>query len=97
MQSLSKKEFYLIETDDLNAQIQKDLAKITDNKFELSVYFGRNVSKKYEKLSRMFFNLFPSPFFRVYFTRQKQWILSSIKSLSLDKIPESHLESFLEG
>ena len=65
MQALSKKEFYLIETDDLNAQIQKDLANITDNKYELSVYFGRNVSKKYEKLSRMFFNVFPSPFFKV--------------------------------
>jgi len=33
MQALSKKEFYLIETDDLNAQVQKDLANITDDKF----------------------------------------------------------------
>lgn len=97
MQALSKKEFYLIETDDLNAQIQKDLSNITDNKFELSVYFGRNVSKKYEKLSRMFFNLFPCPFFRVYFTREKKWILGSIKSLSLATIPESHLNVVLEG
>jgi hypothetical protein len=39
-------------------KIQKDLANITDNKYELSVYFGKNVSKKYEKISRMFFNLF---------------------------------------
>ena len=97
MQALSKKEFYLIETDDLNAQIQKDLAKITDDKFELSVYFGKNVSKKYEKLSRMFFNLFPCPFFRVYFNREKQWILSSIKSISMDKIPDSHIDVFLEA
>jgi glutathione synthase/RimK-type ligase-like ATP-grasp enzyme len=98
MQALSKREFYLIETDDLNAQIQKDLANITDGKFELSVYFGRNVSKKYEKLSRMFFDLFPCPFFRVYFEREKQkWTLSSIKSLSLDKIPEAHMEVFYGG
>jgi glutathione synthase/RimK-type ligase-like ATP-grasp enzyme len=97
MQALSKKEFYLIETDDLNAQIQKDLAKITDDKFELSVYFGRNVSKKYEKLSRMFFNIFPCPFFRVYFTRENQWMLSSIKSISMDKIPDSHIDVFLEA
>lgn len=97
MQALSKKEFYLIETDDLNAQIQKDLANITDNKYELSVYFGRNVSKKYEKLSRMFFNLFPSPFFKVFFRREKQWILTSIKSMSINSIPESHIEVFLEA
>ncbi len=97
MQALSKKEFYLIETDDLNAEIQKDLANITDNKFELSVYFGKNVSKKYEKMSRMFFNLFPCPFFKVYFVKEKQWILSSIKSISLDKIPESHIDVFQEA
>ena len=97
MQALSKKEFYLIETDDLNAQIQKDLANITDNKYELSVYFGRNASKKYEKLSRMFFNVFPCPFFKVYFRREKQWILTSIKSMSVNNIPESHIGVFLEA
>lgn len=97
MQALSKKEFYLIETDDLNAQIQKDLANITDNKYELSVYFGKNVSKKYEKISRMFFNLFPCPFFKVYFRREKQWILSSIRSTSINSIPESHIAVFMEA
>jgi glutathione synthase/RimK-type ligase-like ATP-grasp enzyme len=97
MQALSKKEFYLIETDDLNAQIQKDLANITDNKYELSVYFGKNASKKYEKISRMFFNLFPCPFFKVYFRREKQWILTSIRSMSINSIPESHIAVFLEA
>jgi glutathione synthase/RimK-type ligase-like ATP-grasp enzyme len=97
MQALSKKEFYLIETDDLNAQIQKDLANISDNKYELSVYFGKNVSKKYEKISRLFFNLFPCPFFKVYFRREKQWILTSIRSMSINSIPESHLGVFLEA
>jgi glutathione synthase/RimK-type ligase-like ATP-grasp enzyme len=98
MQALSKKEFYLIDTDDLNAQIQKDLANITDDKFELPVYFGRNVSKKYEKISRMFFNLFPCPFFRVYFEREKhKWSIASIKPLSMDRIPDSHFDVFVEA
>lgn len=97
MQALSRKEFYLIETDDLHEQIQKSLAHITDDKFELSVYFGKNISRKYDKLSRMFFNLFPCPSFRVYFVREKHWMVSSIKSISMDKIPEHHFESFLES
>jgi glutathione synthase/RimK-type ligase-like ATP-grasp enzyme len=97
MQALSKKEYYVIETDDLNAQIQKDLSNITDTKFELSVYFGRNVSKKYEKLSRIFFNIFPCPFFRVYFTREKHWALSSIRALSMNTVPESHIDVVLEA
>lgn len=97
LQALSKKDLYLIEADDLSAQIQKDLAHITDDRFELSVYFGRNVSKKYEKLSHMFFNLFRCPAFRVFFTREKQWRITSIKTLSVDKIQESHQEDFLQA
>src|SRR3954466_5063508 len=31
LQALSKKEFYLIEADDLSAQIQKDLAHLNDS------------------------------------------------------------------
>jgi glutathione synthase/RimK-type ligase-like ATP-grasp enzyme len=97
LQALSKKELYLIEADDLAAQIQKDLAPLSDNHFELSVYFGHNVSKKYEKLSRMFFHLFPCPAFRVFFSREKKWSITSIKPLSLDKIQDSHQEDFLEA
>ncbi len=97
LQALSKKELYLIEADDLSAQIQKDFAHLGDDRFELSVYFGRNVSKKYEKLSRMFFHLFPCPAFRVFFTREKRWIITSIRPLSLDKVQESHQEAFLEA
>ncbi len=97
LQALSKKDLYLIEADDLQAQIQKDLDHLTDNRFELSVYFGHNVSKKYEKISRIFFNLFPCPAFRVSFLRDKVWRISAIKPLSLDKIQDSHQEAFLDS
>ncbi len=97
IQNLSRKEFYLLETDDLNAQVQKDLAHLTDVKYELSVYFGRNLSKRYEKLSRMLFNLFPCPAFRVYFTKGKHWHVASIKPMSPDKIQESHQYAFHEA
>ncbi len=98
LQALSRKELYRIEAEDLDAQIQKDFARLTDVRFELSVYFGRNLSRKYEKLSRMFFHLFPCPAFRVFFTRERnRWVINSIKPLSPDKIQESHREDFLES
>ncbi len=97
VQALSRKEFYLIETDDLDVQVQKSLANITDDKFELSVYFGRNVNKKYEKLSRLFFNLLPCPLFRVHFVKEKHWTLGSIKPVALDKIPAYHEDIFMEA
>jgi glutathione synthase/RimK-type ligase-like ATP-grasp enzyme len=45
----------------------------------------------------MFFNLFPCPVFRVFFTREKAWRITAIKPLSLDKVQESHQEAFLEA
>jgi len=95
LQALSRKEFWLIETDDLSAQIHKDLAHLGNDKFELSVYFGHNVDKRYEKLARMFFNLFPCPSFRVYFTRENgTWKVSGIRAVGPATVPEHHQDGF---
>jgi glutathione synthase/RimK-type ligase-like ATP-grasp enzyme len=98
LQALSRKEFWLIETDDLAAQIQKDLAHLGNDRFELSVYFGRNVDKKYEKLARMFFNLFPCPSFRVYFIREAgMWKIASLKAVGAAAVPEHHKFGFADS
>ncbi len=95
LQALSRKEFWLIETDEIPAQLHKDLAHLGTDRFELSVYFGRNVDKKYEKLARMFFNLFPCPSFRVFFVREAgTWKVSSIKAIGPASVPEHHQIGF---
>lgn len=98
LQGLSRKEFWLIETDDLAAQIHKDLTHLGTDRFELSVYFGRNVDKKYEKLARIFFNLFPCPSFRVYFAREAgTWKVASIKAIGSASVPDHHLQGFADA
>lgn len=98
LQALSRKAYWNIETDDLGAQIRKDLEHLQTDKFELSVYFGRNVDKRYEKLARMFFTLFPCPCFRVYFEREEgAWQVGGIKPLGPGSVPEHHKASFEEA
>ena len=42
---------------------------IKGQRFELSVYFGRNLTQRYERLAKGLFQLFPSPLLRASFDR----------------------------
>jgi glutathione synthase/RimK-type ligase-like ATP-grasp enzyme len=82
---------------DLDELIQKSLAHLQSDKFELSVYFSRNVARHYDRLSRHFFNLFQVPFFRVYFEREEGvWCVRNISPLALSEIPEAHFPTLVE-
>ena len=45
-------------SDDLDDLIQNSLAPIESDKFTLSIYFGRNLARRYDRLSLHLFNLF---------------------------------------
>lgn len=79
-----------ISSEDLDQLIQKSLAKIRSERFELSVYFGKNVAKQYENLSRQLYNLFPLPLFRATFVHNKKWILLNVVPMALSDIPDAH-------
>ncbi len=78
------------ELDDL---IQESLRHIHSDSFTMSIYFGRNVAKCYDKLANYLFKQFPSPFLQARFTRiRDKWVLASIGPLSLSQIPDYHQE-----
>ncbi len=58
-------------SDDLHELIQKSLAPIKSDKFTLSIYFGRNLAKRYDGLSLSLFNQFHSPLLRAQFARAR--------------------------
>jgi glutathione synthase/RimK-type ligase-like ATP-grasp enzyme len=78
--------------DDLDQLIQRSLAPIQSKEFVLSIYFGRNLAKRYERLSLQLFNLFPAPLLRAHFRHQDTWQLDRISPVSTGEIPESHRE-----
>lgn len=80
-----------ITSEELDEQIQRSLSPLRSATFELSIYFGRNVAARYDRLSRALFDLFPTPFLRAQFERKNgEWQLRSIRPLAGPEVPESH-------
>ena len=77
--------------DELDELMHRSLKDITADRFELSVYFGRNLAERHARLSLALFNLFPVPLLRASFQRRRdQWRLTGLKPIPLGEIPASH-------
>ena len=75
----------------LDELIQRTLAPIESDRFELSIYFGRNVAKRYDKLSLQLFNLLQAPLLRARFERHGgHWQIESVKPIAASDIPDTH-------
>lgn len=81
-------------SEDLDQLIQKSLAKLRSKEFTLSIYFGKNIAKQYEKLSAQLYNLFQTPLLHARFTFNKKWMLQNVSVIALKDVP-SHHQPFL--
>lgn len=76
---------------ELDTLVQKSLKDIKSDAFTLSIYFGKNLSKKYDALSVQLFNLFQTPFIRTQFIRvSNKWTLQTIAPITAGDIPTDH-------
>ncbi|HEX9730035.1 MAG TPA: RimK family protein [Gemmatimonadales bacterium] len=80
---------------ELDQLIQRTLAPLKLPALELSVYFGRNPAKRYDRLSQSLFNQFPAPFLRATFVRDERWKLQGVRLIATAEIPEVHREFVL--
>jgi glutathione synthase/RimK-type ligase-like ATP-grasp enzyme len=77
----------------LDEPIQKSLAPIKSDTFELSIYFGRNVASRYDSLSRQLFSLLQAPLLRADFERRDgHWRIRSVRPIAASDIPPAHQE-----
>jgi glutathione synthase/RimK-type ligase-like ATP-grasp enzyme len=83
-------------SDDLDQLIQKSLAPIQSDKFVLSIYFGKNMAKRYDRLSSQLFKMFHAPLLRAQFVFQKKWVLQSINPIAGSEIPDAHRPFLIE-
>lgn len=81
---------------DLDEVIQTSLGNKTKNDFILSIYFGRNLNSKYDKLSHELYNVFQAPLLRVRFVKTEKWEVRSVKAVPYNEIPDEHLEYIKE-
>ncbi len=84
-------------SDDLFELIQKSLAPIKSEEFVLSIYFGRNLAKRHDRLSLSLFNLFPAPLLRARFIHNRSWQFQSIGPIATNDIPDDHKSFVIEA
>jgi glutathione synthase/RimK-type ligase-like ATP-grasp enzyme len=78
-------------SEELEEEIQRSFSRLKGTRFELSVYFGRNLAKRYDQLARALHDQFPVPLLRASFEKHgKEWRLSSVRPIATSEIPESH-------
>lgn len=78
--------------DEIAELVQEELKDVpTSDPFILSVYFGRNVEKEYDRLALAIFNQFPAPFLRAQFKHDGEaWCLESVRTIAASDIPAEH-------
>ena len=82
IQDLKSPSLVRVLSDDLAQLVQKSLAGLVSDRFTLSIYFGENVAKRYRRLSRQLFNLFPAPLLRAEFFRADgEWEVRSLRPI----------------
>jgi len=87
----------LAEDADLDREVQRALGPLRSNEFRLSIYFGRNVARRYDGVCRALFNQFPAPLLFARFARSEgRWRLTGVRLGATSEVPEKHRDFLLE-
>ncbi len=90
IQDLRQAPVLRIASEDLQREMQRALGKLKTDRFTLSIYFGRNMAKRYDPLCQALFSLFPAPFLRAELVLADHWRIDSLRAISSTDIPEPH-------
>jgi glutathione synthase/RimK-type ligase-like ATP-grasp enzyme len=96
VQDLRESSLLRICSENLEQVLQKVLAPIKGDAFQLSIYFGKNLVRRYDSLCQSLFDHFPAPFLRAEFVRADEWRLQSLKPIAFNEIPDTHQEFVIE-
>jgi len=92
LQDLKNRANVKVLSDELDELIQQNLHPLQSSEFSLSVYFGRNMARRYDRLALHLFNLFASPLLRFDFSRNEegQWQIQKVQTVAAHTLPDSH-------
>jgi glutathione synthase/RimK-type ligase-like ATP-grasp enzyme len=93
IQDLKSQTMARFVSDELDEIIQESLAPIQASQFTLSIYFGRNMAKRHDRLCMQLFNLYRAPMLRAQFVRDDrdhEWHLRNMSAIPANDVPESH-------
>lgn len=98
MEDLQSQNLVRLLTENLDDLVQKSLAPIKSDSFELSIYFGRNVAIRHDALSHRLFSVLQAPLLRAHFERHREhWRLHSVRAIATSDIPPHHQDFVVEA
>ncbi len=98
VQDLKSQSVVKLAGSDVDELMQKSLHRIVSDHFELSIYFGRNMTESYQRLATRLFNQFQSPLLRAHFVRNDgEWSLKNVCTISANDVPEKHWPFVIES
>ncbi len=93
MQDLKSQSIVRIVSDEMEDLMQSNLKPIKGDHFTLSIYFGKNMAQRYDRLCHRLFQQFQAPLLRAEFVRKDgDWLFKSISHISGSEIPSNHHE-----
>jgi glutathione synthase/RimK-type ligase-like ATP-grasp enzyme len=96
VQDLRESSVIRIVSEEVETLVQRAMADLDSDRFELSIYFGRNLAARYDKLCQTLFDYFPAPLLRAEFVRADQWRLRSLRPIAFGEIPQNHHDFVIE-
>ncbi len=98
IQDMKSQVMIRIVSDELEYLIQSSLKPIKGDQFTLSIYFGKNLAKRYDRLCSRIFQHFQSPLLRAEFVRKDgDWLMKSINHIAGSDIPLDHHAFLIEA
>ncbi|GIW80198.1 MAG: ribosomal protein S6 modification protein [Gemmatales bacterium] len=98
IQGLKTHAIVRLVSSELDELIAKSLQPIKSDTFTLSIYFGRNMAARYNRLALSLFNQFQSPLLRANFARMDNgWQLRTIATIAANEVPVSHWPFVIES
>lgn len=97
IQDMKSQAIIKLASDEMDDLIQKNLTEIKVDDFVLSIYFGKNVARKYDRISAELYKMFHAPFVRAIFAREDgKWILRKVGPIAAKEIPADHHKDVVE-
>ncbi len=89
IQDLKSQTIIRIVSEELDKLIQSSLKPIQTDHFTLSIYFGKNMAKRYDRLSQRLFAHFQAPLLRAEFVKKEgEWYLRNIQPIASSDVQE---------
>lgn len=95
---LSKSVLYSLETEELDAIVQKAFkSQSPTDGVSVTLYFGKTSIEQLQDLARQLFDLFPCPILHVDFTFDEKWKISAIRTGSLNALSNVDEDMFAQS